>query len=151
MHTKQLLHLLPFGLMLLSGCAVVPTTPETLDAEAKAFAVAPGKANIYVARTGSVGSAVGMQTLLDGNLQGLLAFGTYQLLTVDPGDHTVICSFANQNPAELKLTVEAGRNYFLTISLKAGLFASSAKLVQLGETKGRAVILNLKRAEIQAQ
>ena len=52
--------------LLMAGCASVPMASSDQDARAKTFAVAPGKANIYVYRNEMMGAAIKMPVILDG-------------------------------------------------------------------------------------
>lgn len=150
-HAKALFNMLVVSLVMVCGCAQVPKTTASMDAEGKLFNVPPGKANIYVIRTGTVGFAAAMRTFLDGKSQGRLASGNYHVLVVEPGTHTVSAAFENQNPAELKFTVDAGENHYLTATMKAGLIASTGKLAKVGEAKGKTLVLESKRAELQPE
>ena len=72
----------------LVGCALGPAvrrTSESLDTDAKSFALSTGRANIYVCRkTEFVGSGLNISIILDGERVGALSIGTYLLLSVPP-------------------------------------------------------------------
>ena len=59
------------------------------DADAKKFQPEPGKASIYMSRGMGIGVAVVVQTQLDGRVIGEAGPGTYELVSVAPGHHTV--------------------------------------------------------------
>ena len=132
---------------LLAGCASAPMTSASLDEEGKKFTSEPGRANIYVARPGKfVGGALNVETSLDGRSVGPLAPGTYQLLSVAPGKHTVSTVIAGM-PAFGHLTAEADKNYFFKITLSMEFLEARHDLGLITEEEGRAVIMRLKRAE----
>ena len=95
----------------MSGCATVALMPDKLDATAKRFSPSPGKANIYVARMGSL---LGMDRLftvyLDGRLVGSIAPNTYLLLEVAPGEHRLLLIAPRATQGSLTLDAQAARN-----------------------------------------
>jgi len=133
---------------LLAGCASTPMTSASLDSEAKQFTPEPGKANIYVSRDSAIiGGILKFQTMLDGRPVGALAPGTYQLLSVPPGKHTVYAS-SEENVQHQKVMVEAGKSYFFRVSVTTGWWSGRAFLEPVPEEKqGQKQVLGLKRAE----
>ena len=132
--------------VLFVGCVSVPMTSAALDSEAKKFAVETDKANIYVNLTSSIDTGPMIQIVLDGRVVGSLSPNTYQLLNVSPGEHTVTVIGA-ENVRQQKLTVEAGKNYFLKVSAHMGWNAARVNLEPLNEEQGREEVMNSKRAE----
>ena len=146
----KLLKLLSFlcGCVLLVGCASVPMTSATLDAEAKTFTPAPGKAGIYVYRDGRfTGSAVTFQAALDGRITGLLAPNTFQLLSVDPGPHALSAVGEMRKVQSLKFEAEGGKNYFFDFYATMGAFQPILHFKAMSDEEGRKAILNSKRAD----
>jgi hypothetical protein len=146
-YTMKILNLLALAVcsFLLAGCATAPMTSTSLDAEAKQFTPDPGMANIYLIRNFNlIAKNNEYKTTLDGRFAGVLAPGTYQLLSVPPGEH--VLSWGGQH----KVTVEAGKNYFFDVEASmplALLVGDISKLESLPEEQGRKEVLNLKRAE----
>jgi hypothetical protein len=119
----------------------------SLDAEAKTFTPEPGKASIYVNRGGGVGTAVTVQTLLDGRVVGSLAPYTFQVLSVTPGPHVLTTGGGAESVEQQKITAEAGRNYFFKLSLSMGWALPRVHLRPMEEREGRAAVLDSKRAD----
>ena len=71
------------------ACATTTMAPETLDAAAKQFVPAPGKARVYVTRPGTQGAAGLANVMIDGRLIGQLAIQTYVYADVEPGEHSI--------------------------------------------------------------
>ena len=136
-----------FASALLVGCASVPMTSATLDADAKRFTPEPGQANIYVHRGGGLGTAVNVQTLLDGRVVGSLAPNTYQLLTVAPGQRVLSTGAGAESVEMQKIIAEAGKNYFFRVSLAMGWAAPRVHLKPMSEDEGRKEVTGSKRAE----
>jgi hypothetical protein len=133
---------------LLVGCATAPMTSPTLDADAKTFAPAPGKANIYVYRDGRfTGSAVTYQAALDGRITGILAPNTFELLSVDPGSHTLSAVGEMRKVESQKFDAEAGRNYFYDFYAEMGWWQPVLCFKAMSDDEGRKAILKSKRAE----
>lgn len=142
---KLHLFVLALGGLLLASCASVPMASSSADAEAKQFTPQPGRASIYVTRGFGVGSALVFQTILDGRIAGALAPNTYQLLSVSPGQHTLIVS-ATENVQQTTLTVQPGRNYFVEVSVSMGFISGHANIQSISDTQGRSQVLSSKRA-----
>jgi hypothetical protein len=134
------------GIGLLAGCASVPMTSPTLDSEAKAFTPESGKANIYVDRGGGVGAGVEFQVVLDGRITGSLAPKTFQLLSVSPGEHTLLVQ-GGENLQQQKPVAEVGKNYFYRVSVHMGWAAARVHLDPMSEVEGRKAVMDSKRAE----
>jgi len=137
------------GSFLLAGCATAPMTSASSDAEAKQFKPDPGMASIYIFRNfalETLGNANDYKTMLDGRFTGVLAPGTYQLLTVPPGEHVLSLAGSHED----KVTVEAGKNYFFKITYPVAMrlvFGDVFNFESVSEEQGRKEILNLRRAE----
>ncbi|WP_395746675.1 DUF2846 domain-containing protein [Prosthecobacter sp.] len=131
--------------LLLANCASVPMASAAADAEGKQFSPQRGRASIYVARGLGVGSALVFQTILDGRVTGALAANTYQLLSVPPGQHTIIVTSA-ENVQQTTLTVQPGRNYFLEVSVSMGWVKGRANIQSISDAEGRRRVLGSQRA-----
>lgn len=124
------------GGLLLTGCASVPMAAPEKDQQAKTYAVAPGKANIYIYRNESMGAAVKMPLVADGRMIGDTAAKTYLFLQAAPGPHTLISK--TENDSTLELNAEAGKNYFVWQEVKMGAFAARSRLQLVDEATGKA-------------
>ena len=133
--------------VLLVGCASVPMTSASLDSEAKQFVPQPGKGSIYINRGGGLGTALTVQTLLDGRVVGSLAPNTYQLLSVPPGQHVVSTGAGAESVEQQMIVVEAGKNYFYRLSLAMGWVAPRVHLRPMSEKEGRKAVVGSKRAD----
>jgi hypothetical protein len=130
---------------LLAGCASVPMSSMEDDAKGKSFAVAPGKANIYVYRNETFGAAIPMTVSLNGRVAGQSAAQTYFVFEVDPGTHD-LGSIA-ENTVSVKLAAEAGKSYFVWQEVKMGLWMARSELQQVDEATGRKGVAECKRAQ----
>lgn len=137
---------------LLVGCRSVPMTSDSLDSGAKKFQPEPGKASIYINRKNAIlGCAVNVQSVMDGRVVGWLTPGTYQLISVTPGDHTITLSGQSYDDNLKKLKVEKGKNYFFDVSVNLeflGLSKDDFNLKQIGGEEGQKCVTASKRAEI---
>jgi hypothetical protein len=131
-------------LLLLNGCATVSMMPAEDDKRAKTFEVAGSKANIYLYRHETFGAAIKMPVSLNGRMAGDTASKTYFLWEVDPGTYDI--SSHTENTATLKLTVEAGKNYFVWQEVKMGLLMARSELKQVDEATGRREVAECSRA-----
>jgi hypothetical protein len=128
-----------FIMAFLAGCAatVELASPEE-DLEAKRFVCEEGKANIYVTRQDQfTGSAVLFQLVVDQHAIGGIAPGTYHLIPVEPGHHTISVTTAENQSIE-EVDVEAGHSYFFEVEPKMGWFAARAEVDPLSEEEGGA-------------
>jgi len=122
-------------------------TSTTLDAQGKRFTPEPGKASIYINRGSGVGTAVPLETMLDGRVAGSLAPNTYQLLSVKPGEHVVSTGSGFENVEQVKLNAMPSKNYFLKAGILVGWVKPRAHITQVDEATGRAAVSKSKRAE----
>ncbi|MGD1020064.1 MAG: DUF2846 domain-containing protein [Verrucomicrobiia bacterium] len=158
---KQTLRAVVIGLVVLGaiGCASVPTTTASLDAEAKKFVPEPGNGSIYLDRGSGVAYALyKADFLLDGRMAGSLGNGFFLLLSVPPGEHVVVPRpvstqsyglFNNPGPQwenAQKINVEGGKNYFYEVNYSVGMAHQQVHLQELTEEQGRASVLKSQRA-----
>jgi len=133
----------------LSGCmaASVPVMPDTYDAQAERFLTPKGKANIYVVREDAfAGSAIVFQVLVNGQVQGAIAPGTYFLFEVQPGVHTV-ASITQESADSETIQASAGSNYFVEIKPVMGWAAARSSVETIDDLRGRKLVMDGKRAE----
>ncbi|MBK5398060.1 DUF2846 domain-containing protein [Pseudomonas sp. TH39(2020)] len=132
---------------LTGGCASVKMADESQDVQAKTFQVTPDKANIYVYRNESMGAGVKMPVALNGKPVGQTVAKSYLMLSVPAGQQTLVSSA--ENDSELKLTAEAGKNYFVWQEVKVGFIKARNNLQVVDDKTGRAGVAESKL--IQAQ
>ncbi len=130
---------------LLTGCASVPKASPERDAQAKTFAVAAGKSNIYVYRNESMGGAVKMDVALDGQPVGQTAAQTYFMLEVAPGKHTITSKAENEVMQEV--IAQAGKNYFIWQEVKMGVMYARNQLHLVDEAAGKVGVAECSRVE----
>ena len=136
------------SLMLISCAATVPVMTDEYDAQAEMFDPKQEGANIYVVRDGRFsGSAVLFQIMLDGKIKGSVAPGTYLLLEVGAGSHTVAV-MTRENVDRVRLEAMAGSNYFIEVEPKMGWLAARVMLTEIDASKGRRLVIEGKRAEM---
>ncbi len=147
MNNKKLLVLgiLLTALSVMSGCVSVPMASNEKDMAAKTFRVQPGKSNIYVYRSESIGAAVKMEVDLDAKQVGSTAAKTYLLLAVDPGKHTI--SSHAENDDNFTIDAMSGKNYFLWQEVKMGMLYARTKLHLVDEPTGKSGVEECKLIE----
>ena len=129
------------ALLLLSACAAtVELAAPAADQAAKTFAPAAGMANIYVTREDRfTGSAVLFQLIVDQKVVGGLAPGTYHLIPVAPGPHTISVTTA-ENQSMQQLDAVAGQSYFFEVRPKMGLVSARVEVATMTDVDGRAAV-----------
>ena len=146
--TFKTLAIATLSLFLISCTATVPLMPDRFDEEAETFEPQAGVANIYVVRDGRfAGSAVLFQIMLDGKIKGSVAPGTYLLLEVGDGSHTVAV-MTRENVDRVRLETRTGSNYFIEVEPKMGWLEARVILTEIDASKGRKLVIEGKRAEM---
>lgn len=130
--------------IILTGCASVPMASSEADTKAKSFQteVQTGKANLYIYRNETMGAAIKMTVLLDGQLAGDTASKTYIFKSLDPGSHTVVSK--TENDATVTFDAEPGKNYFIWQEVKMGMFAPRSQLHLVADATGQAGVSECK-------
>lgn len=123
----------------LVGCASVPMGDSNLDAAAKRFQVPPDKAGIFLYRNESMGAAVKMEVIIDGQKIGETAAKTYFYKEVGPGKHTVASKAENTDTIEIDL--KPGTLAFIWQEVKMGVMFARTKLHLVGEQEGKKGVL----------
>ena len=127
---------------LVTGCATMapPATPE-MDAHAKLFIVAQGKANIYLYRNENL-SADAMRISVNGKEVGATGRSTYFLWEVDPGTYDIGADTANTSTAHI--VAEPGKSYYVWQQVKVdrrffplGIVIAGSDLHVVGDETGR--------------
>lgn len=119
----------------LVGCASVPMGDAKQDAAAKTFRVAPDKAGIYVFRNESMGAAVKMDVLIDGQNVGETVANSYVFREVAPGRHTVASKAENTDTVEVDLA--PGALAYIWQEVKMGIMFARTKLHLVNEQVGK--------------
>jgi hypothetical protein len=135
------------GLLALGvGCATVPMTNASADADARTFQTAPGMANIYICRGEGLAPELLAYTHLDGKLIGALAHGTYQVVSVTPGSHIVTTS-GPTNVEQLLVDAIAGNSYFFIVTIRwAGPGIRHRHIEAMSDADGRSTVKSETRA-----
>jgi uncharacterized protein (UPF0333 family) len=120
---------------ILAGCAMAPVASSEMDARAKSFAVAPGKANIYLYRNENLGGAVTMKVSVNGKEAGATGRATYFLWEVDPGTYEI--SSESENASSVRIVAEAGKSYYVWQEVKIGLVVARNALHAVDDETGR--------------
>ena len=92
------------------------------------------KALIYVLRPTMIGFGIQSKLAVDGEWKGVNRGKTYFYLMVEPGER-FFCSQA-ENQDYLKLTVEAGKTYYLQQKVEMGFFKARTNLVMMTAEEG---------------
>jgi hypothetical protein len=129
-------------LLVLSGCAAVPMASIDQDTKAKEFVPAQNKAALYIYRNENFGGAIPMSVSVNGKSLGQTAAKTYFRLNLLPGKYNV--ESHAENVANLSLTAEANKNYFVWQEVKMGMWMARCQLQQADETAGRAGVMESK-------
>lgn len=128
------------------GCASVPTTNPSLDAEAKSFNPAPGSSVAYVYRPKQAsGWAVALNIVLDGKLVGANAPGTFLMLPLMPGPH-VVSSRAPRDSSTVRFEATADSAYFFEQRPRWGWWHTRTSLERVSSVRGRTAVGRSKRA-----
>lgn len=108
-----------------------PPAPAPVDAS---LAPAPAKAFAYFYRKKTIlGGALNTSVHVDGVEVADLDPGTYVKVPLDPGNHAF---YSDEKDDTLKLEVEAGKEYYFRIELKAGMWKGHGVLNRLDPVEG---------------
>lgn len=128
----------------LVGCASVPMGDTKQDSAAKTFQVPVDKAGIYVYRNESMGGAVKMDVIIDGQTIGETAPKTFFYKEVAPGKHTVASKAENTDTIEVDL--KPGTLAFIWQEVKMGFLFARTKLHLVSEQEGKKGVSETKLA-----
>jgi hypothetical protein len=124
------------GLLSSMACAQVALAPRREDQLAKQFISPPRDvARIYVYRNEGFGAAVRMKLFLDGVPAGETGPFTYTVLSVRPGEHTLVSRA--ENDSQLNLSLFGGYLYFVWQEVKMGSWYARSELHLVGWKEGR--------------
>jgi len=127
---------------MLASCASVPLANSEQDAAGKEFLPSQDKAILYLVRpSGMVGFAINISPVVDRQFVGTLKVGTYAMVEVGSGKHTVSMvgtGFGSCDAVEFE--AKAGHLYFFKVYPKMGMFIPGLDVQQLNEEKGKKLI-----------
>ena len=134
------------GILILTGCATVPMATVAQDIEAKSFTPASGMANLYIARRNAYfGSAIAFQIMVDGMPIGSIGPGTYHLISIEPGQHSILAS-SNENSERVVFEAAVEKSYYFEVRVVMGLVTARAGIAQVDDGSGMKLVMNGKRA-----
>lgn len=132
--------LLPaLALAALSGCATVKQAPAGDDAAAKRFEAPAGLSRIYIYRNEFLGTLVGLDLTVDGQVAGITKGKTFVVADVPAGPHQIVSK--GENSSSLSVTAEAGQPLFVWQEVKMGLLSAGSRLHSVDAATGRAGVL----------
>jgi hypothetical protein len=142
------LTLLLASLVVLMGCARGWQASNQRDYKAKKFGYPrPDRAKIYVYREAESGPSLlrstRMELFLDGMPAGSMKPGSFALLTVRPGPHTLF-SRSQGEDAELKIDATGGGVYYVSLERFAQDSLTGSELLLVDRETGREAIRDLR-------
>ncbi|MEG0194095.1 MAG: DUF2846 domain-containing protein [Stenotrophomonas sp.] len=136
------------SIAMLSACASVPAADKGQMELAKTFPVPEeGKAGVYVYRNSFIGQALKKDLWIDGECLGETANKVFFYTLLSGNQEHAISTESEFSPNDIKLLVEAGKNYFIEQTIKMGVFVGGAKLTVVPEAEGRRQVAQLKLAQ----
>lgn len=150
-----------FGLVLavvlhnLSGNRKVAAASDEERRAALSFAAEPGRAALYVVRTGFVGKAAGMNFALDGTAFAQLKSPRFTRVSIAPGAHVLVASFGGglagqTKPAELSFTAAAGEIVVAHVTMGIGAMKNPLNIARADIEAMRGQILGLQMTKPDA-
>ncbi|MET3107220.1 hypothetical protein AAKU58_002046 [Oxalobacteraceae bacterium GrIS 1.18] len=130
--------------LFLTGCASVPMAPADQDVKAKQFSPLENKAALYVYRNDSMAGTIPITVAVNGQTLGEAVSKSYFELNLLPGTYALTSYEKNEsglsktNDANLAMTVEAGKIYFVHLDVGAGLLFAHSSLQQVDAITGQA-------------
>jgi hypothetical protein len=130
---KKALGLL-FAAILITNCGVQKASVE-LDTKAKGLTAPSGKAIVYIVRPSSLGFAVKFTVNCNDKYIGATGGQRFIYTILDPGKY--LFTSKAENKAELEVTVEADKIYFIDQIPQMGIMKARNKLELITEAEGR--------------
>ena len=115
------------------------TAEGAADAETKrralTFEAAPGRAALYLVRTGFIAKLAGLNVELDGKTVAQLKSPRFARLDIRPGQHLIRAGFgggltAQSNPAELSLQAKPGEVIVLQLGVAMGALKNNVQITR---------------------
>jgi hypothetical protein len=144
---KRLLCILFAIVIILSGCASAPMITNNDNPDDELFVPISGTASIFISRTSELpASNTPFRVLVDGQETGPLYQGTWRRISVPAGEHKIEIK-AGLTTASETVTVQSGKNYFVSTGSKAGSSGTQPEMsFVLFEEMGRIMIRQSKPA-----
>ena len=120
----------------LGGCASVKQAPAGEDASAKRFEAPAGLSRIYIYRNEFLGTLVGLDLSVDGQVAGTTKGKTFVIADVPPGEHEIVSK--GENTHQLRISTQAGQPSFVWQEVKMGLLSAGSRLHAVDAATGRA-------------
>lgn len=96
------------------------------------------KALLFVVRPTMMGNKIQTKLAVDGQWVGVNRGNNYFFFTLDPGEH-FLCSTA-ENRSVMKLTVEAGKTYYVQQKIRMGFMKATNILEAIDEREGKVAL-----------
>jgi hypothetical protein len=117
----------------LSGNRRTAAADAGAKSRALAFAATPGKAALYLVRTGFVGKMAGMNLAVDGREVAQLKSPRFTRVDLAPGAHTLTASFGGglagqTKPSELAFTCADGEIVVMKLGMSMGVVQNPVKI-----------------------
>jgi hypothetical protein len=136
-------------LLLLGACAGSPSAPQQADLEARRFdPPAPGRAAIYVYRSGLMGMMRPLDVSLPGRATAQLGYNTFIRIDGPPGAVDIACTVGDRT-ARAQVQMPDGETRFVEVSMAAGLLTPSCGIAEVPADRGRAAVRSARRVEAQ--
>ena len=126
------------------GCESAPLADEALDAEAKRFAMVPGRVRIFVVRDSFVGSRYRWEVRIDNMPVAVLPLDTYVMQETGPGPHRITIVTA-ESEHSMDVRPEGGTSLFLEAIPTIGRVAARAQLRMLDVERGKQMVRGARR------
>ena len=135
-------------LMLVVGaCAGSPSAPAPADQQAKRFdPPEPGKAALYVYRSGLMGALRPLDVSLAGGASAQLGYNTFIRVEGPPGPIDIACKIAD-NTTNSQIQIQDGQTRFVEVSVKAGLWSPSCDVTETAPDQAQSSIRSSRRVE----
>lgn len=145
---KKGLFALLLGAALLSGCASVPMESAEKSNAAKEFKrPSPGKAGLYIYRSGSFGGALKKDVFVNGKCIGETAPNVFFYEEVAGGREHKISTESEFSPNDLIIKARAGVHYFIEQYIKMGVFVGGAGVKRMEAQAGKKAVSELELAQ----
>lgn len=129
-------------LVMMTGCATVPTVDSQTEQEAKKFSPpSEGMAGVYVYRDNSYfGSALYKDVYIDGICLGETARNVFFYTEVEGNKEHTVSTESEFSPNNLHFFAQPGELYFFRQYIRFGVFVGGAEIVQVHATEAKSVI-----------
>jgi hypothetical protein len=133
-HSVNLVLAALFTFTVALGTSVHAGEPYLIKHKDKAMGKAsPDKALVYILRPAGMGTAIKMWAFVDDRFMGVTKGKNYTYALAAPGERLFWAKA--ENVSALKLTVEAGKTYFLKQKVNMGGFKARVKLLVVDESE----------------